>query len=132
MKRFLGAFMLMAMALFVFGALAVAAPAPTHKAHGAAGGAQTISGEIVDMSCYFGKGGKGAGHKECAAQCIANGGPMGLLTSKGALYVLTMNHDNMDAFNSAKKFAGDKVKVTGAVSTKNGTRALEVNGVAAM
>ena len=128
MKRFLGAFMLFAMALFVFGALAFA---ETHK-HSAAAGAQTVSGEIVDMGCYFGHGASGASHKECAEQCIANGGPMGLLTSKGTLYVLTMNHDNMDAFNKAKKFAGDKVKVTGPVSMKNGTRALEVNGVAAM
>ena len=100
--------------------------------HAAAGASKTVSGEIVDLSCYLGHAAKGAGHKECAATCIANGGPMGLLTDKGMLYVLTMNHDNADAFNSAKKHAGDNVKVTGPVMMKNGTRALEVNGVAAI
>ena len=79
-----------------------------------------------------GKAGKGAGHKECAAMCLANGGPMGLLTTKGTLYVLTMNHDKADAFNEAKKHAGDMVKVTGPVMMRNATRALEVEAVVAM
>jgi len=136
MKRILGACLILSMALFTFGALAFAANAPAHKEmaehHAAAAANKTVSGEIVDLSCYLGHGAKGAGHKECAATCIANGGPMGLLTDKGMLYVLTMNHDNADAFNSAKKHAGENVKVTGPVMMKNGTRAMEVNGVAAI
>ncbi len=98
----------------------------------AAAAAKTVSGEIVDLSCYLGHGAKGAAHKECAATCIANGGPMGLLTDKGVLYVLTMNHENPDAFNAAKKHAGDMVKVTGAIAMKSSTRALEVNAVEAI
>lgn len=131
MKRVLGACLLVASALFLFGALAfAAAPAAHHAA--AAAAAKSVSGEIVDLSCYLAHGAKGAAHKECAATCVANGGPMGLLTDKGVLYVLTMNHENPDAFNAAKKHAGDKVKVTGAVGMKNQTRALEVNAVEAM
>jgi hypothetical protein len=131
MKRLLGAVLMSAVALFLLGALAFGA-AHTAKKANAAAGPKTISGEVVDLSCYLAKGASGPGHKECAAQCIANGGPMGLLTSKGTLYVLTMNHDKADAFNQAKKFAGDKVKVTGPVSMKNATRAIEVNDVVAM
>ena len=134
MKRILGACLILSMALFAFGALAFAADATSHKEmaehHAAAAANKTVTGEIVDLSCYLGHGAKGAGHKECAATCIANGGPMGHLTDKGVLYVLTMNHDNADAFNSAKKHAGDNVKVTGPVMMKNGTKAMEVNGVA--
>jgi len=129
MKRILGACLIGSIALFTFGALAIAAAPPAHHDAAAAVGPKAITGEIVDLSCYLGHGAKGAAHKECAATCIANGGPMGLLTDKGVLYVLTMNHDNADAFNSAKKHAGDKVKVTGPVTMKNNTRALEVNGV---
>jgi len=128
MKRILGASVVLALAIFLFAALAFAAM-PAHKAMGAS---KTINGEIVDLSCYLGHGAKGAAHKECAATCINNGGPMGLLTEKGMLYVLTMNHENPDAFNSAKKHAGDMVKVTGPVSMKSATRALEVNGVEAI
>jgi hypothetical protein len=128
MKRILGASLVLALAIFLFAALAFAAM-PSHKATSAS---KTINGEIVDLSCYLGHGAKGAAHKECAATCINNGGPMGLLTDKGTLYVLTMNHENPDAFNSAKKHAGDMVKVTGPTSVKNATRALEVNGVEAI
>ena len=125
MKRIFGACLVLAMALFLFGALAHAAEKP-------AAAAKTVTGEVVDLGCYLGSGMKGAGHKECASTCIAKGGPMGLLTSKGVLYVLTMNHDNADPFNQAKQHAGDQVKITGPVSMKNGTRSLEVNAVAAM
>ena len=129
MKRILGACLIASMALFLFDAVALAAAPHAHHAAAAAAGPKAVSGEIVDLSCYLGHGAKGATHKQCAASCIANGGPMGLLTDKGMLYILTMNHDNADAFNSAKKHAGDKVKITGPTTMKNGTRALEVNGV---
>jgi hypothetical protein len=131
MKRILGACLIFAVALFLFGTLALAATPMAHHA-AAAAAAKTVNGEIVDLSCYLGHGAKGAAHKECAATCIANGGPMGLLTDKGVLYVLTMNHENPDGFNMAKKHAGEMVKVTGSMSMKNATRALEVNAVATM
>ena len=123
MKRFVTASMLL-IALLLLGAVAFAKTQAKAPATAAA-----VSGEIVDLSCYLGHGAKGAAHKECAATCIANGGPMGLLTTTGTLYVLTMNHEKVDAFNQAKKYAGDKVKVTGPSSMKNGTRALQIDGV---
>lgn len=128
MKRFLGILLLLAMALFTFGGMAISAT----SAKKASVAAKPVTGEIVDLGCYLDYAKKGAGHKECAATCIANGGPMGLLTSTGKLYVLTMNHDNGDAFNQAKKHAGDKVKITGPVAMRNGTHALQVNSVEAM
>ena len=91
------------------------------------GKSQTITGEIVDMGCYMARGAKGADHKDCGMKCIANGMPMGLLTDKGMLYVLTLNHDSADPFNKAKEWAGDKVKVTGPVSIRNGIKSLQVD-----
>ena len=105
-------------------ALAGAAEKPAMKM---AGKSQTITGEIVDMGCYMARGAKGAEHKDCGMKCIANGMPMGLLTDKGVLYVLTMNHDNADPFNKAKEWASEKVKVTGPVSIRNGTKSLQVD-----
>jgi len=121
MKRFVAASMLLIAAL-LFGAMAFAKTQATPPA-------VPVTGEIVDLSCYLGHGAKGAAHKECAAQCISAGGPMGLLTPSGALYVLTMNHEKQDAFNEAKKYAGAKVKIAGPTSIKNGTRALQVDRV---
>lgn len=86
----------------------------------------TMTGEIVDLGCYLGHGAKGAGHMECAAKCISGGMPMGLLTPKGELFLLTMDHTNADPFNHAKEWASKQVKVTGQVNTRDGMKSLEV------
>ena len=124
MKRIFGV-CLVAVAM-VLGVTALAGAAEK-SAMKMAGKSQTITGEIVDMGCYMARGAKGAEHKDCGVKCIANGMPMGLLTDKGMLYVLTLNHDNADPFNKAKEWAGEKVKVTGTVSIRNGTKSLQVD-----
>lgn len=120
MKRVLGICLALAVLLFTMSA-------PATAKEKAAAKAQTITGEIVDMGCYMGHAAKGAEHKECGLKCIANGMPMGLLTDKGMLYVLTMNHDNADPFNKAKEWASEKVKVTGPVSVRNSIKSLQVD-----
>lgn len=51
---------------------------------------------------------------------------MGLLTSGGTLYLLTLNHDNADPYNHLKSMAGKTVSVTGTVMTRSGMQAIEV------
>jgi len=89
----------------------------------------TLTGEIVDMDCYMSMGAHGADHKGCAMKCIANGTPMGLLTSDGKVYVLTAPHDNQDPYNKLKKEAAATVTVTGEVYTRGGVQSLQVDGV---
>ena len=124
MKRIFGICLLAMVMVFGTAALAGAAEKSAMKM---AGKSQTITGEIVDMGCYMAKGAKGPDHKDCGMKCIANGMPMGLLTDRGMLYVLTMNHDNADPFNKAKEWASEKVKVTGPVSIRNGVKSLQVD-----
>lgn len=88
----------------------------------------TIKGELVDMGCYIERGAMGAKHKECAEKCIAGGMPMGLLSGK-TLYLITMNHDNPDAFNKLKEMASEMVEVTGTVAESNGMKAIDVTNV---
>ena len=64
------------------------------------------TGEIVDAGCYLGHGAMGAKHTECAAKCAANGMPLMLLTKDGKAILLTMPHDNVDAYNQVKEMAG--------------------------
>lgn len=85
-----------------------------------------VSGELVDMGCYIGHMAKGEKHTDCAAKCISGGMPMGVLTSAGKLYLLTMDHANPDAYNKAKDFAGKQVKVTGATHVRNGVNTIDV------
>ena len=113
----------------VFPVAAAAATATAHQGHTAAHKAEapkTMTGELVDTGCYLGHGARGEKHVECATKCINAGMPMGLLTSDGMLYLLTMNHDNADPYNQLKTMAGKTVSVTGAVMTRSGMKGIEV------
>src|SRR5258705_9781206 len=70
---------------------------------------KTVTGEILDMKCYMASGEHGDGHKECAATCIKGGSPMGILTEDGKVYLLIKGSKNAEAYDNAKKFAGEQV-----------------------
>lgn len=123
MKRFLSAVALVALTLVAVNAMGAGQPAK------AAAKSMTLKGEVVDLGCYLGHGARGADHKACATKCIAGGMPFGLLTAEGKLYLLTMNHDNPDAYNKCKDLAAETVVVTGAVMQRNGLMAVDVADV---
>ncbi len=123
MKRLLTVLVLVSASLFAVQALAEGTASAK-----AAPKVQTWTGEIIDMGCYIGHGAKGEKHKDCATKCIANGMPMGLLTKEGKLVLLTMNHDNPDAYNQCKEWAASMVEVTGTLSERNGIKAIDVTG----
>ncbi len=112
-------------------------PAVAHEAHAAshamgahakaAAAPKTITGELVDTGCYMAHSGHGEKHIPCATKCIAQGMPMGLLTSDGTLYLLTMDHDNADPYNDLKTMAGKTVSVTGTMVARGGLKGLEVS-----
>jgi hypothetical protein len=87
------------------------------------------TGEIVDMSCYTAKGAMGEKHgEECGAKCVANGTPMGLLTSNGKVMLLVLDHDNADPYNACKGWVGKKVEVSGTMASRGGISAIDVTG----
>src|SRR4051794_15396978 len=53
-----------------------------------AGAVKTVTGEIVDFSCYLQVGKHGEKHRDCAQKCFKAGQPIGLLTADGNLYML--------------------------------------------
>ena len=122
MKTTLGVFLVVA--LFGF-SLRAAAHEMNHM-HAAPHASATLTGEVVDTGCYLGEGERGEGHLECATQCIQQGMPMGLLTKQGKLYLVTMNHDNPDAYNKLKKMAGKMVTVTGVIMTRQGMKGIDI------
>ena len=124
MKRKLGMILLA-------GAIAVAVAAAAiaeEKAAEAKAKAVTLTGELIDTGCYMGHGASGPKHKECATKCIAAGMPMGLLTAKGDIYLLTPPHGNTDAYAKAKEWAGAQVEITGEVHERGGLKSIEVTG----
>jgi hypothetical protein len=91
----------------------------------------TITGEVLDMGCYMKSGAHGTDHKSCADMCIKGGSPMGVLTSDGKVYLLVADDSKKDAYEEAKKHAGEQVIVTGTLSEKDGIKGLVVADVKA-
>ena len=94
----------------------------------------TITGEIVDFSCYLQVGKHGDKHRDCAQKCFRNGQPIGLMTEDGTLHMLMEEEhdprrDGMGIFRQAAiDHAGHVMEVTGTQSTYNGFNALYVKG----
>jgi len=87
----------------------------------------TVSGEVVDLSCYLAKGSKGIRHKACAQMCAKKGLPIGVLDDSGTTYLLLEDHDNPGPYATAKDLAGERVEVTGKKFSKGGVQSIEVS-----
>jgi hypothetical protein len=119
--------MFAALALLAFSVPAMATD--EHHTTGEKTVTKSITGEVVDMGCYLGHGARGEKHISCATKCLAQGMPMGLLTSNGTLYLVTLDHDNADPYNNLKDMAGKNATVTGELLNRNGVKAIAASKV---
>jgi len=98
----------------------------------AGGKAVTVTGEVVDVSCYLQLGKRGEAHVPCGSKCIEHGQPIGLLDSEDKLYILFAeeHHPRRDGKVDLKKvFApllAKTVTVTGMMTEMKDYRALFV------
>src|SRR5262245_3901274 len=109
-----------------------AAPALAHEGHhmpGEKAVTKTVTGEVVDMGCWLGHAARGEKHISCATKCLSQGMPMGVLTSNGTLYLITLDHDNADPYNELKGMAGKQVAISGELLTRSGMKAIEASTV---
>lgn len=94
----------------------------------------TITGEIIDLSCYLQIGKHGAKHRDCGQKCLKNGQPIGLLTKDGSVYLLMEEeHDpRRDGLTNFRQAAIEHMayvmEVTGTMSEVAGQKALFVTG----
>ena len=110
-----------------------AATADANKKALAAGRASTVTGEVVDVSCYLQMGKRGEAHVACGTKCITNGQPIGLVDASGNLYLLFAeeHHPRRDGQVTLKDaflpLLAKQVTVSGMeTELKGGTRALFV------
>ncbi|HEV8537459.1 MAG TPA: hypothetical protein VGR15_00935 [Bacteroidota bacterium] len=92
----------------------------------------TISGEVVDVSCYLAHGPKGMGndHKSCAEACAKNGSPLGILDKTGKLYVSVLPDDHSTGPNAKLiDHVAHQVNVTGIVRSKGGVNGIMITKV---
>ena len=90
----------------------------------------TLSGEVLDMSCYMKDGSMGMGHQSCAQGCLNKGLPAGILNkANGQVYLLIEDHDNAEAYKAALQHAAQNVEITGTAINKNGVQSVVVESV---
>ena len=88
-----------------------------------AAGTQTLKGEVVDLMCYLDHGAKGEKHKGCATKCIKSGGPVGLLTPDGQVYLVIGDHKPINDQLADK--AAETVTLKGKVVERGGMKMIE-------
>jgi hypothetical protein len=87
------------------------------------GGTQTLKGEVVDLMCYLDHGAKGEKHMGCATKCIKSGGPVGLLTPDGQVYLVIGDHKPINDQLADK--AAQTVTLKGKVVERSGMKMIE-------
>jgi hypothetical protein len=99
----------------------------------------TLRGEIVDYFCFIEKGLTGEMHKACGLRCVAGDVCMGLLTTDGALYMISVNHlramdplgfrGTPDPFTTCRSWMAKKVDLSGYAMERRGQKIIEIMDV---
>ncbi len=109
-----------------------AATAEANKKVLEGGKVATVTGEVVDVSCYLQLGKRGEAHIPCGTKCIANGQPIGIVDAEGNLYIIMAeeHHPRRDGQVQLKTVLGPllakTVNLTGMMTEMKGYRALFV------
>jgi hypothetical protein len=109
-----------------------AATTPEQQAQLKSGKPATVTGEVIDISCYLQLGKRGEKHIPCGTKCLTNGQPIGLLDDAGETYELfAEQHDprrdgTMDLKATFIPLLAKRVTVTGILTEKKGVKALFV------
>ena len=93
--------------------------------------AEQIEGEILDLACFIPKRAKGPAHRKCAQACAEHGMPLGLLTDDDAVYLLYPRHGQEASFETVKKLAGTRARLTGDPAERGGLHGFEVHDAVA-
>src|SRR6266478_2648354 len=89
----------------------------------------TVKGEAVDLWCYMEGGDHGPAHKTCATACAKAGNPIGIVDSKGDIYLTAGLQDHQPARELLLSKMSEDVTVTGTLVNKGGTKMLFVKSV---
>lgn len=95
-----------------------------------AGGDETMTGTVVDVSCYSTMGATGAGHKACAQTCAHSGSPLAIMVN-GVIYMPVSPKPNNPQNARLVEFAEGKVKVTGTVKEVSGMHTIVIKSIEA-
>ena len=92
-------------------------------------GEQTLTGEVVDVTCYLehDKSARGLSHADCAKKCIKSGLPVAIKV--GDQLYLAAKADHTPANTLLAPYAGQQVEVHGTVMEQDGQRLIAISSV---
>lgn len=122
MKRFT------AFAVAGFAALAIAAPALADTS-GSMKNTVTLTGQVVDLSCFLSSGAHGDSHKSCATACAKAGGSLGILNSDGDVVVAIEPGPGKDPNALLLPYVEQNVTVTGTEYDAHGVKTIAIDSV---
>lgn len=88
-----------------------------------------LVGTVVDMCCYFRRGARPEGHEACARECFAAGGPVGIATLDGRVFLALPDKRDPSAFDSLKGRPEERVRVEGEIRMRDGLAGVVVSRV---
>ncbi|HWZ29383.1 MAG TPA: hypothetical protein VNX15_12520 [Gemmatimonadales bacterium] len=88
----------------------------------------TMTGAVVDVSCYSTMGASGPSHKACAQTCAHAGSPLAIMVN-GVIYMPVSPKPNNPQNGRLVDFAEGKVKVTGTVRDVSGLHTIVIKSI---
>ncbi len=91
--------------------------------------AETVKGEVVEVSCFteLGQNGTGEEHVACALRCAGRGESLGILTDAGVYVIIGEMAQNYNA--KLLDYIGKNVEATGIVTNDHGYILLELGSI---
>ena len=93
---------------------------------------RTVTGEVIDITCYLRHDSKGEKHTKCAIFCANQGMPMGVLEDGTNKIYVIIPPGHEDPKRPIMPFLGKKVKIAAILYTMGGLTGLEVQEIAAV
>jgi hypothetical protein len=88
----------------------------------------TVTGEVLDMTCYIASNLSGPEHAKCAKECIKRGLPAGIKAEDGKVYLLTGKPgDSVNA--ELADYAAQIVTIRGQESSRDGFAQLQIEEI---
>lgn len=88
-----------------------------------------LTGVVLDLCCYFQRGAKPEGHEACALECFAAGGPVGIATLDGRIFLALPDKRDPSAFRSLLERPGETLRVRGGIRMRDGLAGVVVTRV---
>jgi len=91
----------------------------------------SMTGQVIDLSCFTTTGASGPSHKACATACVKSGMPLAILSDDGKVYMLASPKPADPQNSRLLPFIEQKVKVTGSVLESHGANMITIKTIAA-